>query len=59
MPATGNITPFSARGSLYTTWHFPVDAEYEFHIRYQNFRGGEQVLQADANAPARRNPMQS
>jgi PAS domain-containing protein len=53
MQATGNITPFSARGSVYTTYHFPVDAEYEFHIRYQNFRGGEQVIQADANAPAR------
>jgi len=53
MQATGNITPYSARGSLFTTYHFPVDAEYEFHIRYQNFRGGEQVQQADGNGPAR------
>jgi Protein of unknown function (DUF1592)/Protein of unknown function (DUF1588)/Protein of unknown function (DUF1587)/Protein of unknown function (DUF1585)/Protein of unknown function (DUF1595)/Cytochrome C oxidase, cbb3-type, subunit III len=53
MQATGNITPYSARGSVFTTYHFPVDAEYEFHIRYQNFRGGEQVQQADPNAPAR------
>jgi uncharacterized protein DUF1592/uncharacterized protein DUF1588/uncharacterized protein DUF1585/uncharacterized protein DUF1595 len=48
MPATGNVTPFSARGALYGTYHVPVDGEYEFRFRYQNFRGGEQVIQADA-----------
>src|SRR4030095_3226578 len=48
MPATGNVTPFSARGALYGTYHAPVDGEYEFRFRYQNFRGGEQVIQADA-----------
>lgn len=48
MPATGNVTPFSARGALYGTYHAPVDGEYEFRFRYQNFRGGEEVTQADA-----------
>ena len=47
MQATGNVTPFSSRGALYTTFHAPVDGEYEFRFRYQNFRGGEQVNQGD------------
>jgi hypothetical protein len=50
MQATGNVTPFSARGSLYATFHAPVEGEYEFRFRYQNFRGGEQVIQADGPA---------
>ena len=45
--ATGNVTPFSARGSLYATYRAPVDAEYEFRFRYQNFRGGEPVITTD------------
>jgi hypothetical protein len=45
MQATGNVTPFSARGALYTTFHAPVEGEYEFRFRYQNYRGGEPVLQ--------------
>ena len=36
--AAGNITPFSLRGSLYTTQSFPWDAEYEFRFRVVNFR---------------------
>lgn len=53
MPATGNVTPFSARGAMYTTFHAPVDGEYEFRFRYQNFRGGEPVLQTDGPARGR------
>jgi mono/diheme cytochrome c family protein len=46
----GNVTPFSARGSLYATYRAPVDAEYEFRFRYQNFRGGEPVITTDGPA---------
>ena len=45
LPARGNITPFSLRGALYASFHAPVEAEYEFRIRYQNFRGTETVAQ--------------
>jgi len=41
LPARGNVTPFSLRGAIYSTFHAPVDAEYEFRIRYQNFRSNE------------------
>ena len=37
--ARGNETPYSMRGTLYATYHFPVDAEYEFRWRYGNYRG--------------------
>jgi cytochrome c553 len=47
MQATGNVTPFSARGALFTTFHAPVEGEYEFRFRHQNYRGGEQVVQGD------------
>ena len=47
MQATGSITPFSARGAMYANFHAPVDGEYEFRFRYQNFRGGEPVVQTD------------
>jgi hypothetical protein len=47
LQATGSVTPFSARGALYTTFHAPIEGEYEFRFRYQNFRGGEPVIQAD------------
>jgi hypothetical protein len=47
MPATGNVTPFSARGALYGNFHAPVEGEYEFRFRFSNYRGGEQVVQAD------------
>jgi hypothetical protein len=47
MPATGNVTPFSARGALYANFHAPVEGEYEFRFRFSNYRGGEQVAQAD------------
>jgi hypothetical protein len=50
LPARGNVTPFSLRGALYATFHAPVEAEYEFRIRYQNFRGTETVVQD--NGPA-------
>jgi hypothetical protein len=50
MQATGNVTPFSARGALYTTFHAPVEGEYEFRFRHQNYRGGEQVVQGDTPA---------
>jgi PAS domain-containing protein len=48
--ARGNVTPFSLRGAIYATFHAPVDAEYEFRIRYQNFRGTETVVQDDGPA---------
>jgi mono/diheme cytochrome c family protein len=51
LPARGNVTPFSLRGAMYASFHAPVDAEYEFRIRYQNFRGTETVVQD--NGPAR------
>ena len=37
--AKGNETPYSMRGTLYETYHFPVDGEYEFRWRYGNYRG--------------------
>ena len=37
--ARGNETPYSMRGTLYATYHFPVDGEYEFRWRYGNYRG--------------------
>jgi hypothetical protein len=37
--ARGNETPYSMRGTLYATFHFPVDGEYEFRWRYGNYRG--------------------
>ena len=37
--AKGNETPYSMRGTLYRTYHFPVDGEYEFRWRYGNYRG--------------------
>jgi mono/diheme cytochrome c family protein len=48
--ARGNVTPFSLRGAVYATFHAPVEAEYEFRIRYQNFRGTETVVQDDGPA---------
>jgi PAS domain-containing protein len=37
--AKGNETPYSMRGTLYATYHFPVEGEYEFRWRYGNYRG--------------------
>jgi uncharacterized protein DUF1592/uncharacterized protein DUF1588/uncharacterized protein DUF1587/uncharacterized protein DUF1585/uncharacterized protein DUF1595/cbb3-type cytochrome c oxidase subunit III len=37
--AKGHETPYSMRGTLYATYHFPVDGEYEFRWRYGNYRG--------------------
>jgi len=37
-PAVGDILPFSIRGALDGSYHFPVDGEYEFRWRYANFR---------------------
>jgi len=37
--ARGSETPYSMRGALYATHHFPVDGEYEFRWRYGNYRG--------------------
>jgi len=51
-PARGNVTPFSLRGAIYASFHAPVDVEYEFRIRYQNFRGTESVVQDDGPARA-------
>jgi len=57
--AKGNETPYSMRGTLYATYHFPVDAEYEFRWRYGNYRGrgkpvgpGRPFASAAAAAPA-------
>ncbi len=48
--ARGNVTPFSLRGAIYASFHAPVEAQYEFRIRYQNFRGTETVVQDDGAA---------
>jgi hypothetical protein len=54
LPAVGNVLPFSIRGALYATYHFPVDGEYEFHWRYGNTRGTENLTVGDGPAPAAR-----
>ena len=41
MFASGSVTPYSIRGALYANFQAPVDGEYEFRIRYQNFRRTE------------------
>lgn len=38
----GTYLPYSMRGALFTSFLFPVDAEYEFRIRVQNFRGRDE-----------------
>jgi Protein of unknown function (DUF1592)/Protein of unknown function (DUF1588)/Protein of unknown function (DUF1587)/Protein of unknown function (DUF1585)/Protein of unknown function (DUF1595)/Planctomycete cytochrome C len=38
-PARGIETPYALRGSLFASYHFPVEAEYEFRWRYGNYRG--------------------
>ena len=35
---TANALPFSYRGALWATWNFPVEADYEFHMRVANYR---------------------
>jgi len=40
-PSGGQIFPFSIRGALYGSYHFPVDGEYEFRLRISNLRGLE------------------
>jgi hypothetical protein len=35
---TANALPFSYRGALWATWNFPVEGEYEFHMRVANYR---------------------
>jgi len=35
---TPNALPFSLRGAIYGTYHFPVTAEYEFRMRVGNYR---------------------
>jgi mono/diheme cytochrome c family protein len=56
-PATGNVLPFSMRGALYGSFHFPVTADYEFQIRLANYRGPEFLAQpavASGKDPAAR-----
>lgn len=53
LPSRGNITPFALRGALYATFHAPVEADYEFRMRYQNYRGVETVI-PDSPAPGAR-----
>jgi hypothetical protein len=50
MPTTGNEMPYSYRGAAYGTLHVPVDAEYEIHFRYYNYRGGTDMVAPDAPA---------
>jgi len=45
---TANALPFSYRGALWTTWNFPADGEYEFHMRVANYRP------RDRNTPRQR-----
>jgi hypothetical protein len=54
LPARGSVTPFSLRGAVYATFHAPVEAEYEFRIRYQNFRGTETPAQNRGGATGQR-----
>jgi hypothetical protein len=35
---TANALPFSYRGALWNTWNFPVESDYEFHMRLANYR---------------------
>jgi hypothetical protein len=35
---TSNALPFSYRGALWSTWNFPVEGDYEFHMRVANYR---------------------
>ncbi|HZL57080.1 MAG TPA: DUF1592 domain-containing protein [Bryobacteraceae bacterium] len=35
---TANALPYSYRGALWATYDFPVDGEYEFHMRDANYR---------------------
>lgn len=35
---TANALPFSYRGALWNTWNFPVEGDYEFHMRVANYR---------------------
>jgi hypothetical protein len=51
-PSAGDILPYSLRGALYGSYHFPVDAEYEFRWRYSNLRGNESGV--TGQAPRRR-----
>jgi hypothetical protein len=58
-PSGGEIFPFSIRGALYGSYHFPVDGAYEFRLRISNLRGPEVPEQPSGagNAPAvRRQP---
>ena len=54
LQARGNVTPYSLRGAVYATFHAPVEAEYEFRLRYQNFRARETVVQDDGPQRIRR-----
>jgi hypothetical protein len=47
-PAAGDVFPYSMRGALYGTYHFPVDGKYEFRWRYSNLRGPEVPVQPGA-----------
>jgi cytochrome c553 len=53
LPARGGATPYSLRGAMYATFHAPVEADYEFRLRYQNFRGTETVVQDNGPRGAR------
>lgn len=35
---TPNALPYSYRGSIYGSFHFPIEAEYEFRMRVANYR---------------------
>jgi mono/diheme cytochrome c family protein len=50
-PATGNILPFSMRGALFGSFHFPVTAEYEFQLRFANYRPDPPRRRGAASAP--------
>ena len=53
-PTSGDIFPYSMRGALYGTYHFPVDGQYEFRWRYANLRGPEVPDQPAGAARGRR-----
>src|SRR5580692_2051038 len=40
---TPNALPYSYRGAIYGSFDFPIDGEYEFHMRVGNYRPRESV----------------
>ena len=52
---TANALPYSYRGALWATYNFPVDGEYEFHMRDANYRPREKSTPRQAELSRKRN----